>query len=217
MTAPAPKCTILNYGMGNLRSVQKALEAVGAEAIITDQPDAILTAERLILPGVGAFGDGMQHLAERGLVDPIKAYAASGRPMLGICLGMQLMLTSSTEGALDTQRPVPGLDLISGRVTRFNEDQGPGQPRLKVPHMGWNALVDTAAGGLFDGLQDGDHVYFVHGYYATVDHAADAAAKCSYGHTFTAAIHKDNLWATQFHPEKSQDVGLKILANFLTF
>lgn len=211
----APKCTILNYGMGNLRSVQKALQAVGAEAAISDNPADIAEADRLILPGVGSFGDGMKHLESQGFVDALKAYAATGRPMLGICLGMQLMLTSSTEDAPSSDTPVAGLGLIPGRVVRFQEDQGPDQPRLKVPHMGWNALQSTGGSALFAGIKDGDHVYFVHSYYAQVDEASYVAATCQYGQPFCAAVHKDNLWATQFHPEKSQDVGLAILSKYL--
>jgi len=215
MTVSTPKCTILNYGMGNLRSVQKALQAVGAEAVISDEPADIAAADRLILPGVGSFGDGMKQLEDQGFVEPLKAYATSGRPLLGICLGMQLMLSNSTEDAPSDDSPVVGLGLIPGRVVRFQEGKSPGQPRLKVPHMGWNALQETDGSALFEEIEDGDHVYFVHGYYAQVDEASYIAARCDYGKPFCAAVHKDNLWATQFHPEKSQDVGLRILSKYL--
>ncbi len=205
---------IVNYGMGNLRSVQKALERVGAQAEVIDTPQQIASAQRLILPGVGAFADGMQHLRERGMVEPLRSYAASGRPMLGICLGMQLLFDSSMEDAPGADEPVPGLGILPGRAVRFQEDQGPGRPRLKVPHMGWNAVDFLPKSPLFDGLNPGDHVYFVHGYYCVPDNPADTAATTDYGQPFCAAVHRGDVWATQFHPEKSQRVGLQILENF---
>ncbi|MFN3168950.1 MAG: imidazole glycerol phosphate synthase subunit HisH [Phycisphaeraceae bacterium] len=205
---------ILNYGMGNLRSVQKALERVGAPARVIDCPDQIASAERLVLPGVGAFADGMAHLLQRAMVEPLRRYAESGRPILGICLGMQLMFDSSAEDAPSPDRPVPGLGLLPGRVVRFREDQGPGKARLKVPHMGWNAIDFAPGTPLFAGLEPGDHVYFVHGYYCVPEDDNDTAATADYGGRFCAATHRDNLWATQFHPEKSQGVGLRVLENF---
>jgi len=205
---------ILNYGMGNLRSVQKALERVGAQAHIIDRPEQVLTAERLILPGVGAFADGMQHLDERGMSDPLRAYAASGRPLMGVCLGMQLLFDSSTEDAPSPDRPVAGLGILPGKVVRFSEDQGPEHPRLKVPHMGWNQIDFKPDTPLFAGLVPGDDVYFVHGYYCVPADPADAAATTGYGSAFCSAVHRGNVWATQFHPEKSQRVGLRILENF---
>ena len=205
---------IVNYGMGNLRSVQKALERVGAQAKIIDTPAQIASAQRLILPGVGAFADGMEHLQERGMVQPLQQYANSGRPMMGICLGMQLLFDSSTEDAPKEDQPVQGLGILPGKVLRFQEDQGPGNPRLKVPHMGWNEIAFAPDTPLFDGLTPGDHVYFVHGYYCVPDQATDAAATTGYGHTYCSAVHRGNVWATQFHPEKSQRVGLRILENF---
>lgn len=205
---------IVNYGMGNLRSVQKALERVGAQAELIDRPEQIADAQRLILPGVGAFGDGMAHLRERAMVQPLRDYAESGRPMMGICLGMQLLFDSSTEDAPSPDEPVPGLGILPGRVVRFNEDQGEGRPRLKVPHMGWNQIDFTPGTPLFDGLKPGDHVYFVHGYYCKPNDANDTAATTQYGNAFCSAVHRANVWATQFHPEKSQQVGLRILENF---
>jgi glutamine amidotransferase len=205
---------ILNYGMGNLRSVQKALQRVGAHADVIDSPDQIASAERLILPGVGAFADGMAHLRERAMVEPLLAFAESGRPMLGICLGMQLMFDSSAEDAPSPDQPVPGLGLLPGKVVRFEEDQGPGNERLKVPHMGWNALDFAPGTPLFAGIEPGEHVYFVHGYYCLPADENDTAATADYGGRFCAAVHRDNVWATQFHPEKSQRVGLRILENF---
>ena len=219
---------ILDYGMGNLRSVQKALEHVGHDAAIVGDGAAVRDAERLILPGVGNFADGVRQLRERGLFEAVRAFAASGRPMLGVCLGMQLMFESSTEDAPpegetpEGETPegeTPGLGLIAGKVVRFREDRGAGRPRLKVPHMGWNSLDFTAAGaalgaGLPADATEGPQVYFVHGYYCVPADKADVAATTEYGDTFCSAVHRGNLWATQFHPEKSQAVGLKLLDNF---
>ncbi|MEO0474653.1 MAG: imidazole glycerol phosphate synthase subunit HisH [Planctomycetota bacterium] len=209
-----PRLAILDYGMGNLRSVQKALQRVGAQAEIIDTPEQIAAAERLILPGVGAFADAMSLLSELGFVEPLVQFAESGRPMMGICLGMQLLFDSSTEDALSEDEPVPGLGILPGSVVRFSEDQGPDQPRLKVPHMGWNEISFSSGTPLFDGLSQGDHVYFVHGYYCVPADASDAAATTDYGGAYCSAVHRGNVWATQFHPEKSQRVGLRILENF---
>ena len=208
---------ILDYGMGNLRSVQKALERVGAEAQVVAAPEDALCCDRLFLPGVGAFGDGMTHLREAGFDHAIKDFLATGRPVMGICLGMQLLFDSSEEGAADPAKPVVGLAAPPGRVQRFNEDQGPDKPRLKVPHMGWNSIDFDPGEPIFDGLSPGDHVYFVHAYYCRPDESqgpAFTAATTGYGQPFCAAVRRDNLWATQFHPEKSQHVGLRILQNF---
>ena len=197
---------IVDYGMGNLRSVQKALQRVGSDAVIVREPEAIDSASKLILPGVGAFGDAMTYLAERGQIEPIKRFVASGRPFLGICLGMQLVFESSDE---DAPSP-PGLGLLRGRVVRFDKQRGGG---IKVPHMGWNTLRWRRNDPLFAGLEQDSAVYFVHGYYAKPDNGS-ASAMCDYGGEFCASVWHDNLWATQFHPEKSQRIGLKILANF---
>jgi len=205
---------IVNYGMGNLRSVQKAFERVGAQAQIIDTPDQIADAQRLILPGVGAFADGMAHLRERAMVQPLLAFAKSGRPMMGICLGMQLLFDSSLEDAPSPDQPIAGLGVLPGQVVRFSEDQGPDTPRLKVPHMGWNQIHFAPGTPLFNGLTSGDDVYFVHGYYCVPASADDIAATTEYGATFCSAVHRGNVWATQFHPEKSQRVGLRILENF---
>ncbi len=205
---------IVNYGMGNLRSVQKALERVGAQAEVVDTARQIEAAARLILPGVGAFGDGMAHLRERGLIEPLREYAAAGRPMLGICLGMQLLFDSSMEDAPSADQPIQGLGILPGQVVRFSEDQGPGKPRLKVPHMGWNQIDFAPGTPLFAGLSPGDHAYFVHGYYCVPREPNDIAATTTYGSAFCSAVHRGTIWATQFHPEKSQHVGLRILANF---
>jgi len=205
---------IVNYGMGNLRSVQKALERVGSQAQVIDTPDQIENAQRLILPGVGAFADGMEHLRERGMVQSLQRFAQSDRPMLGICLGMQLLFDSSTEDATSPDQPVAGLGVLPGKVVRFQEDQGAGKPRLKVPHMGWNEVAFAAGIPLFEGLCSGDHVYFVHGYYCVPEDPVDIAATTGYGQSYCSAVHRGSVWATQFHPEKSQRVGLRILENF---
>jgi len=205
---------ILDYRMGNLRSVQKALERVGADAQVVATPDDAARCDRLFLPGVGAFGDGMQHLRAAGLDQAVRDFLATGKPVMGICLGMQLLFDSSEEGADDKASPVAGLGILPGSVQRFSEDQGPNRPRLKVPHMGWNAIDFAPDEPLFSGLTPGEHVYFVHAYYCRPTDDAVTAATTGYGQPFCAAVRRDNLWATQFHPEKSQHVGLRILQNF---
>lgn len=194
---------IVDYGMGNLRSVQKALEYLGCRAEITQDPDVIADAERVILPGVGAFGAAMANLERLGLVEPVKKAALSGKPFLGICLGMQLLLSESDEMGL-----FRGLDLVPGRVVRFNIDSS-----LKVPHMGWNALKMENPCKLLDGVKEGSQVYFVHSFYP-VPSDEFVAATSEYGIRFCAVIARDNIFATQFHPEKSGVIGLRMLQNF---
>ncbi len=202
---------IVDYGMGNLRSVQKALEKLGHPAEITSDPAIIRGADRLILPGVGAFGAAMDHLShgeagEGTLADAVRAFAETGRPFLGICLGMQLLLSESEELGIHQ-----GLDLVPGRVVRFDFD---GNPELKIPHMGWNELHPVGDHPLFRGLDDGVRVYFVHSYYCRPEAPQVVAATCHHGLEFCAALSRDNLFATQFHPEKSGAAGLRILDNF---
>ena len=193
--------TIIDYGMGNLRSVQKAFEFLGYEAIISDKISNIENASKLILPGVGAFKDAMKNLSEKKLVNPIKKFVTTGKPFLGICLGMQLMLDKSFEhGQCD------GLSLISGEVVPFLHTD------LKVPHMGWNNL-QARSNPLFE-KSDDKFVYFVHTYYASKVDDENIIAKCNYGHDFVAAIKKDNIYGLQFHPEKSGDIGLDMLKRF---
>ncbi len=211
--ADRPHIAIVDYRMGNLRSVQKAVEHVGGTADMVSTPDGINAADKLILPGVGAFGDGMRFLNELGLSDPIRVFAQSGRPMLGICLGMQLLFDGSQEDAPSPDQPVPGLGILPGKIVRFQSDRG-GQ-RLKVPQMGWNALRWDRPDPLLDGLEQGSAVYFVHSYYAEPTDDTVTSARADYGGDFCASIHRDNLFATQFHPEKSQRVGMKILSNFV--
>ncbi|NJD91793.1 MAG: imidazole glycerol phosphate synthase subunit HisH [Geobacter sp.] len=200
---------IIDYGMGNLRSVQKGFEKVGYEAVVTADPQVVLEAERVVLPGVGAFGDCMRNLEQGGFVEPILKVIKDGRPFLGICVGMQMLLTDSTEFGL-----TKGLDIIPGHVLRFPDNMVVNGERLKVPHMGWNQLAIKTPAPIFKGIDDGVNVYFVHSYYEMPDDRAAVAATSEYGLTFCAALWKDNVVATQFHPEKSQETGLKILKNF---
>jgi imidazole glycerol-phosphate synthase subunit HisH len=211
--ADLPRIAIVDYHMGNLRSVQKAVEHVGGTADLVGTPDEVNAAEKLILPGVGAFGDGMRFLNELGLSDPIRTFVGSGKPVLGICLGMQLLFDGSQEDAPSPDQPVPGLGILPGKIVQFDKNRG-GQ-RLKVPQMGWNALHWDRPDPLLAGLEQGSAVYFVHSYYAQPADDCVTSARADYGGDFCASIHKDNLYATQFHPEKSQRIGMKILSNFV--
>jgi glutamine amidotransferase len=200
---------IIDYGMGNLRSVQKGFEKVGFEAVVTADPRVLLEAERVVLPGVGAFRDCMHNLEQGGFVEPILRVIREGRPFLGICVGMQLLLTDSVEFGL-----YKGLDVIPGHVLRFPNGMAEGGEKLKVPHMGWNQLSIRQPARIFAGIEEGTNVYFVHSYYAKPDNAEFVAATSTYGTEFCAAIWQENIVATQFHPEKSQAAGLRILKNF---
>jgi glutamine amidotransferase len=203
------RIVIIDYGMGNLRSVQKGFEKVGFDARVTDDPKLVEGADRLILPGVGAFQDCMDNLRDGGFIEPILRHVDSGRPFLGICLGLQLLFTESEEFGLHQ-----GLDIIAGRVRRFPADlQSEGVP-LKVPHMGWNQIDIRSQSPLFQGLSGGESVYFVHSYYVDPEDPAVVSSTTDYGMTFCSSIWRDNVMATQFHPEKSQHVGLRILENF---
>jgi glutamine amidotransferase len=195
---------IVDYGMGNLRSVQKAFEHVGHAAVITSDAHAVAEADKVVLPGVGAFRDAIARLHEAGLAGPIREAIAGGRPFLGICLGLQLLFERSHEDGIHE-----GLGVLPGEVVRF-----PDVPGLKVPHMGWNGLKFARSCPLFAGLADGDAVYFVHSYYAAPADAGLTVATAEYPTPFCAAVGRDNLFATQFHPEKSQAVGLRMLKNF---
>jgi imidazole glycerol-phosphate synthase subunit HisH len=195
---------IVDYGMANLRSVQKAFEKVGTPALISDDPNRIAEADKLVLPGVGAFRDAIARLRDAGFVDPIKTHIQRGKPFLGICLGLQLLFTTSYEEGI-----YEGLDVFPGEVVRF--DQIPG---LKVPHMGWNQLHVRRPAPIFRDLPAEPSVYFVHSYYVKPKDASIIAAQTDYPTPFTSVIWKDNVMATQFHPEKSQRVGLAMLKNF---
>ena len=195
---------IVDYGMANLRSVQKAFERVGAAAAISSDPRAVATCDKLVLPGVGAFRDAIARLRESSLAGPIVEHIHTGRPFLGICLGLQLLFTRSMEDGEHT-----GLGVLAGDVVRFPE-----QPGLKVPHMGWNHLRFRGDCPLFRGLPEGSAVYFVHSYYPVPEDRGLISAEADYAGLFTAAVWRDNLYATQFHPEKSQEIGLTMLRNF---
>ena len=194
---------IIDYGMGNLHSVSKAVERLGREAVVTSSPEEILAADGAILPGVGAFGDAMSNLRETGLDAVTKQYAASGKPLLGICLGMQLLFEESEEHGKHE-----GLGLLPGRVVRFRGD-------YKVPHMGWNELTfERRESPLFEGLKPG-HVYFVHSYHALPERREDLLATTDYHQPVTAIVGRGSLYGMQFHPEKSGDLGMALLRNFV--
>jgi glutamine amidotransferase len=197
---------IIDYGMGNLRSVQKALERLGADARIVRDPDHLGGLEGAILPGVGAFRDAIGELRRLDFVSALETYVHTGRPLLGICLGLQLLFERSFEDGVHE-----GLGFIAGEVVRFQPEPG-----LKIPHMGWNALEIISSNPLLAGIDSGDYVYFVHSYYAQPADSAVIAARTRHGEqTLASIVAHDNLYATQFHPEKSQRVGLQILENFI--
>jgi len=195
--------TIIDYGMGNLRSAQKAFEFIGYKAQITDDKNVIAAAKKIVLPGVGAFQDAMDRLNSSGIGEVIKQKVAGGTPFLGICLGMQLIFDKSYEGG-----EFEGLGLIKGEIKRFDIPK-----KYKVPHMGWNKL-NIEANPLFAGLSGDIYTYFVHSFHAVTDDVDAVIATSDYGIRFTAAVNKGNVYATQFHPEKSGDTGLKMLENF---
>lgn len=195
---------IIDYGMGNLRSVQKGFEKVGHEAVVTNDPAELARAEKVVLPGVGAFEDAIAELRRRNLVGPIHAAIDAQKPFLGICLGLQLLFDVSYENGRHE-----GLGIIPGEVVRFELPDD-----YSVPHMGWNQLMIRRKAPVLEGLREGTHVYFVHSYYVVPRDASVIAAEADYGSPFCAAIWKDNVFASQFHPEKSQSDGLRILRNF---
>jgi glutamine amidotransferase len=200
---------IIDYGMGNLRSVQKGFEKIGTEAVVTADPQVVLEAERIVLPGVGAFRDCMHNLEQGGFVEPLLRVITEGRPFLGICVGMQMLFTDSVEFGLYN-----GLNVIPGHVLRFPEKMQEAGEELKVPQMGWNQLNFKRRPPAFEGVDEGANVYFVHSYYVKPDSDDVIATTTDYGFEFCSAVWRDNIVATQFHPEKSQDVGLLILKNF---
>ncbi len=200
---------LIDYGISNLRSVQKAFEHLDTEVTLVDTPDRLAQAERLILPGVGAFPAGMKGLQERGLIEPIKQAAHAGKPLIGICLGMQLLFESSNELG-DTQ----GLALLPGQVTRLG-GQSPAIRGLKVPHMGWNQLDVVRDHPLVHDLVSGSYAYFVHSYAIYPEDQSIVLATTDYGGPFASIVGHDNVCGLQFHPEKSQAVGLQLLRNFL--
>jgi glutamine amidotransferase len=217
---------VVDYDMGNLRSVSKAFEHIGAEAVVTRDPCVIKDASHVVLPGVGAFKDCMRNLTGYGLVEPIIKSIESGKPFLGICLGLQLLFEESTEFGLHK-----GLGVVKGRVVRFQQHMSGAMPgmvaegvpaghapggdtELKVPHMGWNGAEKMKESPLLQDVPDGSYFYFVHSYYAIPEDDSVSLTTTEYGLEFTSSISVDNVTACQFHPEKSQKVGLKVLKNF---
>lgn len=196
--------TILDYSVNNLRSVQKAFQHLGHETKVTADPVEVLRAEKLVLPGVGAFGEAMKNLREKELVEPILETSAAGKPILGVCLGMQLLFDWSEELGL-----FQGLGIISGKVLKF-----PDLPDLKVPHMGWSGLSFPRPSRLFEGLPEGEMTYFVHSYHVVPEHQEDVIAAGHHGIDFVAGVERGNVMGAQFHPEKSSAAGLRILDNF---
>ncbi|MBI5237680.1 MAG: imidazole glycerol phosphate synthase subunit HisH [Deltaproteobacteria bacterium] len=197
---------IVDYDMGNLRSVEKAFLKLGLPAEVTRSPKNLLNASHIVLPGVGAFKDCMRNLDQYGLIDPILRSIEAGKPFLGICLGLQLLFEESTEFGVHK-----GLGLLKGRVVRFSSVGGVG---LKVPHMGWNSVMFKKQSPLMKDIPEGEYFYFVHSYYAAPDDPDAALTTTDYGLEFVSSIAKDNITACQFHPEKSQKAGLKVLKNF---
>lgn len=196
---------IIDYDAGNIKSVEKALLALGEEAIITRDPQILLEADHVILPGVGSFGDAMGKLCHYGLVEIIKQIVQKGTPFLGICLGLQLLFEESEES-----KGVKGLSLLKGKILRI-----PDGPGLKIPHIGWNSLKFPHKGRLFLGLPEESYVYFVHSYYLKAAEEEIVTATTEYGTLIHASVEKDNIFGCQFHPEKSSEVGLTILKNFI--
>ncbi|MDP8230983.1 MAG: imidazole glycerol phosphate synthase subunit HisH [Candidatus Gorgyraea atricola] len=219
---------VIDYGMGNLRSVQKAVELFCPDVKVTSSSRDILAADKIILPGVGAFSNAMEELRKRGLIKAILETIKKGKPFLGICLGLQLLFSESEEGGR-----IKGLDVLKGKVKRFNAGSG-----LKIPHMGWNQIgtrdpirkseisygagkghpstsLGTGGTRALDGVADGSFMYFVHSYYVEPEDRSMVLCETDYGVKFTSGIQKDNIYAFQFHPEKSQGVGLKIVENFV--
>ena len=200
-----PMIAVIDYDAGNLKSVEKALVFLGETPVITRDKEQLLAADKVILPGVGAFGDAMERLHQYGLVDVIKEIVKKETPFLGICLGLQLMFESSEESP-----GIEGLGLLPGKILKIPETPG-----MKVPHMGWNSLKVRPDSRLFQGIPDGSYVYFVHSYYLKAEEEDIVAATTEYGIHIHGAVEKKNLFACQFHPEKSSQTGLKILENFI--
>lgn len=196
---------IINYGAGNLRSVQKACEFIGTDAKISSAAADILSADRVILPGVGAFGDCMEALNSSGLAEPIQTVIDRGVPFLGICLGLQLLFEQSEESP-----NVPGLGIFKGKCVKI-----PSKTGYKIPHIGWNSIGFPQKSPLFDGIDDGAYVYFVHSYYMQPNDKSIITAVCDYSERLPVALQSGNTFAVQFHPEKSGETGLRILKNFI--
>jgi glutamine amidotransferase len=196
---------IVDYDAGNIKSVEKALQFLGQEPVVTRGKETLLQAEKVIVPGVGAFGDAMGKMHQYGLVEVLREIAAKGTPLLGICLGLQLFFESSEETP-----GVEGLGLLPGKIVRIPDKEG-----FKIPHMGWNSIQINPASRLLKGIEEGAYVYFVHSYYLQAENEADVAATTDYVVNIHAAAEHENIFATQFHPEKSGEIGLRILKNFI--
>lgn len=196
---------IIDYDAGNLKSVEKALQHLGEEVVITREIEILLSVDKVILPGVGAFEDAMRKLERYDLIDPIKMIVEKGMPFLGICLGLQLMFERSDE----SEHNVAGLGILEGEIVKI-----PPEKDLKIPHMGWNSIQIKKGSKLFQGIEDDSYVYFVHSYYLKAKHEEDVAATTEYSTWIHASVEHGNVFACQFHPEKSGEVGLKILKNF---
>ncbi len=210
-----PTVAIVDYGMANLRSVQKALELVGADAVITSEPDVVSKAEAVVFPGQGAFGDSMRNLRAAGLVDALLEFVSSGRPFLGICLGLQLLFEESEE--MGRHR---GLGIWPGKVKRFPDGLTVRMPngevqKLKIPHIGWNQIWHDGTNPLLNGVPNGAHAYFVHSYYVVPEDEKLVMCRTDYGIDFVSGCWSENVWGIQFHPEKSQSVGKQVLVNFM--
>ena len=196
---------IVDYDAGNIKSVEKALQFLGQEPVVTRDKETLLQAEKVIVPGVGAFGDAMGKMHQYGLVEALREIAAKGTPLLGICLGLQLFFESSEETPGGE-----GLGLLPGKIVRIPDKEG-----FKIPHMGWNSIQINPASRLLKGIEEGAYVYFVHSYYLQAENEADVAATTDYVVNIHAAAEHENIFATQFHPEKSGEIGLRILKNFI--
>lgn len=202
---------VIDYGMGNLYSVSKALERLGAKAQLVETAAGIRSADKLILPGVGAFGDAMTELKKRDLINPIREVVAQGKPLLGVCLGLQLLFDASEEGGEHK-----GLGIVRGRVKKFSSRESKFEKRIKIPHMGWNQVsVRNGGAVLFHDIPPNEYFYFVHSYYVLPDDTEVVAGETDYGITFTSAISSGRVYGCQFHPEKSHRFGQIVLKNFL--
>ena len=197
---------VIDYGAGNIRSVLKAFKYIGCDAKVTDDANEIAGAAAAVLPGVGAFGDAMESIKSSGLAEPVRGYISSGKPFLGICLGLQLLFEESEESPGER-----GLGVFKGKILRIPESSG-----LKIPHIGWNSLDIKKSGGLFDGAEENPYVYFVHSYYLKAEDRGIVSSPAEYGVAIDASIQSGNVFAAQFHPEKSGSAGLKMLKNFVS-
>ena len=202
---------IIDYDAGNVMSVLRACEAVGADARITSDADMLSQASHVILPGQGAFGDAMEHIRDAGLIEPVRDVIFSGKPFLGICLGLQVLFSDSEESP-----GVEGLSILPGHIRRIFAGNSSDGSALRIPHIGWNSVELTGAGRLFSGISGGAFFYFDHSFFLSADKRDIVCATCDYGVSMDVSVEYDNIFACQFHPEKSSDVGLRVLKNFVS-